>query len=402
MKSQTSYLMSLSPNSKSLKQGLDRALSRLNYEFSDAKDAIKANIMSKKVPAYEPNKANTMLMVGNISVGEMVPVESARQILIATTWRSGSTFLGDLLNHYPGVFYFFEPLHYYSSIADKSQVQNETTFLKSLFSCQFDSENYGFLQHVAQPNNKFLFKSHNQRLWNSCKNLLPREALCLLPEYLSRLCPLYPIKLVKTVRIRVRMLEDLLKNSSKNLKVIVLVRDPRGVYNSRGSGPVSVWCSADQCSNPATGCQDLSSDIQAAFDLEKRRPGTVMLVRYEDLSLVPEETARRIMKFLDLPWTEAIADYIVTHTAKDKVNIVRNKKTRKIERQHDPYDTRRNSSARAFAWRAKLGFAKTSSIQEVCRDTMEQLGYRLVVREEDLMSQDRPLDKTAQEVWPEV
>ena len=31
---------------------------------------------------------------------------------LATTWRSGSTFLGDLLNHYPGSFYYFEPLHY--------------------------------------------------------------------------------------------------------------------------------------------------------------------------------------------------------------------------------------------------------------------------------------------------
>merc|ERR1719483_623006 len=114
-----------------------------------------------------------MEIVSNIKVGESIPMETARHILIATTWRSGSTFLGDLFNHYPGVFYFFEPLHYYSSIADKSKVQNETDFLKSLFSCQFDSENAGFLQHVAQHSNKFIFKTHNQRLWSSCQNVLP-------------------------------------------------------------------------------------------------------------------------------------------------------------------------------------------------------------------------------------
>merc|ERR1719192_3040726 len=82
-------------NSKPLRYGLNAALSRLNYEFSSAKDAFKANIMD---------------IVGNIPVGRKIPLESARQILIVTTWRSGSTFLGDLLNHYKGTFYYFEPL----------------------------------------------------------------------------------------------------------------------------------------------------------------------------------------------------------------------------------------------------------------------------------------------------
>ena len=36
----------------------------------------------------------------------------------ATTWRSGSTFLGDLLNHYPGTFYYFEPLHWTHALGD--------------------------------------------------------------------------------------------------------------------------------------------------------------------------------------------------------------------------------------------------------------------------------------------
>ena len=33
-----------------------------------------------------------------------------RRILILTTWRSGSTFLGELLSMIPGTFYSFEPL----------------------------------------------------------------------------------------------------------------------------------------------------------------------------------------------------------------------------------------------------------------------------------------------------
>jgi len=386
--------------SKPMQYGLNVAISRLNYEFSDAKDASKANIMLKRVPKFDESKANIMDIVGNIPVGQKVPVKSARQILIATTWRSGSTFLGDLLNHYKGSFYYFEPLHYYSSIQDKSKVQNETSFLKSLFTCKFNSENIGFLHHVSKDSNKFLFQNHNFRLWNSCKNLLPNNVMCLMPDYLNHVCPLYPLKLIKTVRLRVRSVEELLQDNSLNLKVILLVRDPRGVYNSRSSGAVSSWCKKDQCANPVVGCQDLNSDIKAAFDLETRYPGSVRLVRYEDLSMFPEDTSMDMLDFLDLPYTEGIAEYIETHTSKNKFKVVKNRKTRKMERKNNPYGTARNSSATAFAWREKLGLEKTKTIQEACLEPMEKLGYKMLLSEEDLRSQDLPIEKTADQAWP--
>ena len=47
-------------------------------------------------------------------LGDSVSPNAARHVLILTSWRSGSTFLGDILNHYPGTFYSFEPLHYIS------------------------------------------------------------------------------------------------------------------------------------------------------------------------------------------------------------------------------------------------------------------------------------------------
>jgi len=385
--------------SKPMKYGLNMLLSRLNYEFSDAKDAFKANTM-KRLPKFNTVQTNTMDIVGNIPVGEKVPVESARQILIATTWRSGSTFLGDLLNHYKGSFYYFEPLHYYSHIQDLTKVQNSTSFLKSLFNCKFNSKNIGFLHHVAKDNNKFLFQNHNFRLWNSCNNLLPNNIMCFMPDYLNRVCPLFPIKLIKTVRLRVKIVEELLQDSSMNLQVIFLVRDPRGVYNSRSSGAVKTWCSKDQCANPEVGCQDLESDIESAFDLETRYPGSVKLVRYEDLSMDPEDISRDMLDFLDLPFTEGIAEYIETHTSKEKLRLVKNKRTKKIQQKKNPYGTARNSSATAFAWRDKLSFEKTRRIQKVCQDPMAKLGYKLMETEEDMKSEDLPLEKTADEVWP--
>ena len=80
---------------------------------------------------------------------------------------------------------------------------------------------------------RFLFKNHNTRLWKSCYNLLPRETMCFMPDYLNAVSALYPIKLMKTVRLRVSDTEQLLLDPELNLKVVVLVRDPRGVYASR-------------------------------------------------------------------------------------------------------------------------------------------------------------------------
>lgn len=390
-------------NSAPVRYGVAYALARLNLEFSeDETEAIEANTRKKVVP-FKAEEANVMEVAGaGVKVGQKVATESSRQILVATTWRSGSTFLGDLLNHNPGVFYYFEPLHYYSQMTKEEKAENQEPedFLRSLYSCSFTSRNVGFLHHVAVPANKFLLKNHNKRLWNSCANLLPRETMCLMPEYLNQICPLYPIRLIKTVRLRVAKVERLLQDPAMDLKVVMLVRDPRGVYNSRGSGPVTTWCKQDMCANPTVGCRDLADDINAAEDLAARYPGSVTLVRYEDLSLMPEETTRHLLDFLDLPWTEAMSHYIDTHTSKEKMRMVRNRVTKKLERRKDTYGTAKNSTATAFAWRQKLGLERTLEIQGECTGPMERLGYRLMHNEAELAMQDLPLDKTAEEVWP--
>ena len=36
-----------------------------------------------------------------------------KNILILSTWRSGSTLLADIITQYPGTYYAFEPLYYY-------------------------------------------------------------------------------------------------------------------------------------------------------------------------------------------------------------------------------------------------------------------------------------------------
>ena len=136
-----------------------------------------------------------------------------RNILIATSWRSGSSFLGELLAQYPGTFYYFEPLHYYAQkVTAQSSVIREEEFLETLFRCQFGDTNRGFLEHVQEKNNSFLLSSRNKRLWDSCQLFPDHERLevCFSEEYLNTVCPRFPLRLIKTVRLRVRRTRKLL------------------------------------------------------------------------------------------------------------------------------------------------------------------------------------------------
>ncbi len=105
------------------------------------------------------------------------------------------------------------------------------------------------------------------------RTLLPANSACFMPEFYHATCPLFPIRLIKTVRLRVPYIEDLLKDPEigPNLKVIMLVRDPRGVMRSRSA---MTWCENPQCSNPEFVCNDLLEDLEAAARLKALYPGS--------------------------------------------------------------------------------------------------------------------------------
>ena len=95
---------------------------------------------------------------------------------------------------------------------------------------------------------------------------------CFMPELYLSTCPIFPIRLIKTVRLRVEETEKLLLDPELGppLKIVVLVRDPRGVMTSRSSMD---WCQKPTCIDPSTVCQHLQSDVIAAFQLKKKYPG---------------------------------------------------------------------------------------------------------------------------------
>lgn len=78
-----------------------------------------------------------------------------------------------------------------------------------------------------------------------------------------------PVNVLKTVRLGVQPVEELMEDTSLDLRVVHLVRDPRGTMHSRRKLD---WCRAPVCSDPKVVCQDLKEDLGHAYKLQAKYP----------------------------------------------------------------------------------------------------------------------------------
>jgi len=114
--------------------------------------------------------------------------------------------------------------------------------------------------------------------------------------------------------------------------------------------------------------------------LSAKFPGSIITLRYEDLSLEPEKIARLVMSFLDLPWTESMAKFFASHTSQEQYLLGRNKSLVK-----DSFSTVKNSSATAMAWKEQMPLQKVREVEKACTQPFEELGYVNVNSREDII-----------------
>ncbi|CAM4434088.1 carbohydrate sulfotransferase 7 [Lepidochelys kempii] len=190
-----------------------------------------------------------------------------RHIYLHATWRTGSSFLGELFNQHPDVFYLYEPMwHLWQALypADALSLQGALRdMLRSLFRCDFS-----VLRLYAAPpaprDPPALGGGGGGNLttaglfgWRTNKVICsaplcpaaprPRHEIGLIdgaacerscpPRGLRELeaeCRKYPVVVIKDVRLlELGALLPLLREPGLNLRVIQLFRDPRAVHNSR-------------------------------------------------------------------------------------------------------------------------------------------------------------------------
>lgn len=282
-------------------------------------------------------------------------------ILLLSTWSSGSTFLTKLLTHYPGTFLTFEPM---VLIKGYGAVQNQTAaearlLLKDVFNCNYEPGSMGekllgFTKRSAYTK----WALHNIRLRNVCEGLKNGNNYCYDPAFVSNICRLHPIQLVKTVRLRVQHVQQLLEEDGINLKIIALFRDPRAVRSSRLGRS---WCNFPSCNHLPIVCQDHNQDLRMAKMLSELNPDKVIIAKYEELATQPKLTIPVILKFLGLPWHPALTQFMSDHMVEDL----------KHNREGDLHTQSVNSSAKVNQWRVKLSHADLAEVTKTCERTIE-------------------------------
>ncbi|XP_028035852.1 carbohydrate sulfotransferase 4-like isoform X1 [Bombyx mandarina] len=275
--------------------------------------------------------------------------------IIISSWRSGSTFLGEVINAIPGTYYHYEPFLNYGIIQIRGSPLAETVLnsIKDMLKCNFE-EMDDFLDYGRGHNHQF---SHNTRLWDHCKY---KKELCFDSDFMSKFCKLFPFQSMKVVRLRLRLVQELLEDKELNAKVVFLIRDPRGVLQSRLHRD---FCHpSPDCSNPELLCADMISDYVAASRLLKLYPDKLMVLRYEDLALNLNSTTHKLLKFLRLSHMQAVDEYLNSHTNTEVSGVS---------------STFRVSREVPFRWKNILDFEYADQIQMACKEAMNLWGYRM-------------------------
>ncbi|XP_031358473.1 carbohydrate sulfotransferase 5-like [Photinus pyralis] len=325
-------------------------------------DIIKqhAAIIEKETSDYSfPN--NLELQNFTLSTGG----RPLRNIII-TTWRSGSTFLGDIMNAIPGNYYHYEPLLHFGIVQIRGPPYGDEAVktLKKLLNCDYtDLDNY-----LAYGKTHIYLFTHNKRLWNVCAKY------CWDPTFLREFCKLFPFQSMKVVRLRLALAEELLKDESLNVRVLLLIRDPRGTLQSRKHRD---WCpGAPDCDQPNLLCEDIVADYKTAIRFQNEYPTRFRVIRYEDLSIDPYRHVKDLFQFFQLYMHPSVEAFLNSHTNHNSGGTS---------------STFRDSKSAPFHWRTELNFSEVQYIEKNCDQAMKLWGY-VKAHNESHLREFNPLD----------
>ncbi|XP_036620063.1 carbohydrate sulfotransferase 1 [Trichosurus vulpecula] len=332
-------------------------------------------------------------------------------ILILATTRSGSSFVGQLFNQHLDFFYLFEPLYHvqYTLLPRFTQGKSPTDrrvmlgasrdLLRSLYDCDlYFLENYIKPPPVNHTTDRIFRRGASKALCSPpvCEAQGPVD-MNLEEGDCVRKCGLLNLTLaaeacrershvaIKTVRVpEVNDLRALVEDPRLNLKVIQLVRDPRGILASRSEtfrDTYRLWRIWDgtgrkpynlDVTQLTTVCEDFWNSVSTGLTRPPWLKGKYMLVRYEDLARNPMKKTEEIYEFLGIPLDSHVERWIHNNTRGDRSS------------SKHKYGTVRNSAATAEKWRFRLSYDIVAFTQNACQQVLAQLGYKVAASEQEL------------------
>ncbi|XP_052089666.1 carbohydrate sulfotransferase 5-like isoform X2 [Mytilus californianus] len=295
-------------------------------------------------------------------------------VLIVGYFRGGSTMTLDVLSTTENSFYVFEPINFLSfdtyentaitflngssrlldKIMELPAVQAD--MLANWFNCRLSDINLSDLR-----SSNLQYHSRMTREYYQCQR---RSNISSCIGHLVEVCKQMKNKILKVVRLRMETTE-LLLNTLPNLKIIHLVRDPRGILNSLMRAKLIGV--NDFKSKASEICNDILSDIKSTTKLKTLYPNTIFLLKYEALVKNPTAVFKRIFNFTNLSYSQKVEMFIQSHLlghSSGGSNAFLTKSG--------------NANMIASNWRKTIKPDEVIEINKLCHTVFETLGYQEV------------------------
>lgn len=168
-------------------------------------------------------------------------------------------------------------------------------------------------------------------------------------------CVTSNIRVIKTIRFRMLGVDRLLR-LLPDLKVIHLVRDPRGMLLSRIM--TGEYCIHDQSRTFLRECGRVLSDRLAFKELSLKYPNRLITEYYEDIAVRPMQALTRVYRYLGLDKPPMnVQTYLQRHTE----GGLNKKMVPSVDIVH--------------GWRTKIAMPMAQSIDAQCSELYDELGY---------------------------
>jgi len=328
-----------------------------------------------------------------------------KQIIVLSYARSGSSFTSDIVIQDPRTFFTFEPhfkvlIRYTGSDQlqsfdvlgddkfapkknDKGVLENPEPYAmvgnpqyanfseealqvaRYFLTCQFE-----YLKIDDLLNFMFLNRNNTIEFYKCIRDFPKNEAH--FPKYLGciwelkQLCLKKDFVVSKFIRYPAKILQPLLEEFPK-LKILYLVRDPRGTLSSE----MAILKSYEKTSVKEAAekfCTMVNDDAENIRLLSESYPDRIRTVRYETIARDAVATARRMYEFLELSFTPKIEGYIQHITAAKKDG-------------HNFSTLRKDSWVAANKWRGLVDYKNVRSVDSECGDVYDAVGFVKVPRE---------------------
>ena len=330
--------------------------------------------------------------------------EQRFDLIFSAYMRSGSTIMGKLFGNRFDTFYFFEPLwnvakfkfykgkdslcRYYlpecanltSEIHKNVKTLNDTLdYLQDIFDCSFHKHVGEYLvdkDFKEFENERHDWSYHKGFRWNDYKTCRQGRSEdlegCLKAAEVS--CRSAEHRVVKLLRMTMDNLEILLERN-RNLKIVHLFRDPRGIINSHIK---TGWFINDRDKkNPdiikkdaGVMCERMMIDLKAGKTLQDKYPNRIKFIQYEDLERILQDKVPILNEFVGMKY-----------------------EWKQVALRRRFFEPKRHSEKKGFhpySYRTTLPWETVRTVDQECAELLKQLGYTEYKSEEHLRNLSHP------------